>query len=150
MDVAREAGVSRTTVSYVMNGRTDLAIPESTRERVLSVASQLGYRNHPIARALKTGRTNLIGLWLAPLDSSCGVLLQSAFYPLLRGDGYTPVVLDWGRNKEERASGLETLCHLPLVNAYGRWAERIGEGLPAAGSDWRGTGAYAAHRQRGN
>jgi LacI family transcriptional regulator len=64
IDVARKAGVSRTTVSYVLNGRTDVSIPEETRARVLSAAEELGYRPNMAARALVMGRTGLISLWL--------------------------------------------------------------------------------------
>lgn len=57
-DVAREAGVSVTTVSHALNGKGRLN-PE-TRRRVLEVAEQLGYRPNPAARSLVSGRTGLI------------------------------------------------------------------------------------------
>ena len=59
-DVASLAGVSKTTVTYVLGERYDVAIPEPTRERVRAVARQLGYRPHAAARALASGRTNSI------------------------------------------------------------------------------------------
>lgn len=62
-DVADRAGVSRTTASFVLNGR-DVAIPAETRQRVLQAARQLGYRPHSAARALATGRTQRIGIVL--------------------------------------------------------------------------------------
>lgn len=64
IDVARRAGVSRTTVSYVLNGRTDVSIPDETRARVISAAEELGYRPNMAARALVLGRTGLISLWM--------------------------------------------------------------------------------------
>jgi DNA-binding LacI/PurR family transcriptional regulator len=64
IDVARKAGVSRTTVSYVLNGRSDVSIPDETRIRVLAAAEELGYRPNMAARALVMGRTGLISLWL--------------------------------------------------------------------------------------
>ena len=131
--MAREAGVSRTTVSYVLNGRRDLAIPDKTRERVLEAAAQLGYRNHPVARALKTGRTNLVGLWLSQLHTPWVGLLQRTFYHVLRHDGYTPVALDLGIRREEGTVGEESLARLPvdgaIINAYSALAKRGGEGL---------------------
>jgi LacI family transcriptional regulator len=68
IDVANEAGVSRTTASFVLNDK-DAAIPLETRTRVLQAAERLGYRPHAGARALATGRTNRIGLVL--IDSIC-------------------------------------------------------------------------------
>ena len=45
-DVAKAAGVSRTTVSFVLNNRDGARIPPQTRERVQQVAAELGYRPH--------------------------------------------------------------------------------------------------------
>ncbi|MGI4789281.1 MAG: LacI family DNA-binding transcriptional regulator [Janthinobacterium lividum] len=59
-DVASKAGVSKTTVTYVLGDRYDIAIPEPTRERVRIAAHQLGYRPHAAARALASGRTESI------------------------------------------------------------------------------------------
>lgn len=63
-DVATEAGVSRTTVSFVLNGRTDVKIPNETRQRVLSAAERLGYHPHGPARQLAGGRSHMIALVL--------------------------------------------------------------------------------------
>lgn len=62
-DVARLAGVSRATVSYVLNDRTDGRIPitEVTRQKVLEAAAQLGYEPNALARNLKTGASRTIG-----------------------------------------------------------------------------------------
>jgi DNA-binding LacI/PurR family transcriptional regulator len=62
-DVAARAGVSRTTVSFVLNGR-DVAISPATRERVFDAARQLGYHPHASARQLAGGRSQTIGLVL--------------------------------------------------------------------------------------
>lgn len=59
-DVAREAGVSYQTVSRVLNDSP--AIRLATRERVLRVIDELGYRPNPAARALVTSRSRIIGV----------------------------------------------------------------------------------------
>lgn len=59
-DVAREAGVSVTTVSHALNDKGRLN-PE-TRERVREIAHRLGYRPNPAARSLVSGRTGLIAV----------------------------------------------------------------------------------------
>ncbi len=59
-DVAREAGVSRATVSYVLNDTPHQAIPEPTRERVRAAAARLGYAPSAAARALRLGRTAVV------------------------------------------------------------------------------------------
>jgi DNA-binding LacI/PurR family transcriptional regulator len=62
-DVAHLAGVSRATVSYVLNGRSDGRIPitEQTRQRVEAAAEQLGYTPNALARSLREGSSRVIG-----------------------------------------------------------------------------------------
>jgi alanine racemase len=59
-DVAREAGVSKTAVSFAFNAPDRLA-PETT-ERIRGVAQRLGYTPHPVARMLTQRRTGTIGV----------------------------------------------------------------------------------------
>jgi DNA-binding LacI/PurR family transcriptional regulator len=59
-DVARAAGVSQTTVSFVLNDKPGHSIPEATRLRVLAVARELDYRPHASARALAAGRSDIV------------------------------------------------------------------------------------------
>ncbi|GIG29588.1 LacI family DNA-binding transcriptional regulator [Cellulomonas marina] len=63
-DVARSAGVSRTTVSFVLNDRPNSGIPEGTRARVLEAAASLGYRPNRLARNLRLQRTGSLGLYV--------------------------------------------------------------------------------------
>lgn len=59
-DVAAEAGVSRTTVGYVLNDTPHQKIPQGTRERVHQAAARLGYAPSAAARVLRSGRSNLV------------------------------------------------------------------------------------------
>jgi LacI family transcriptional regulator len=61
-DVAAAAGVSVTTVSQVLNEVASARISPETRDKVRSVAGQLGYGPNSVARALRTNRTALLGL----------------------------------------------------------------------------------------
>jgi len=67
-DVAEAAGVSRTTASFVLNGR-HAGIPLATQQRVLKAARELEYRPNSSARALATGRTHRIGIVLNTPES---------------------------------------------------------------------------------
>jgi LacI family transcriptional regulator len=64
VDVARLAGVSRATVSYVVNNRTGGRVPisEETRQRVLDAIAELDYVPDARAQALRSGNTKTIGL----------------------------------------------------------------------------------------
>ncbi|GAA2010426.1 LacI family DNA-binding transcriptional regulator [Nakamurella flavida] len=59
-DIARECGVSRTTVSYVLNDTPHQKISDATRERVLSSATRLGYTPSAAARTLRAGRSDIV------------------------------------------------------------------------------------------
>lgn len=61
LDVAKAAGVSQTTVSFVLNGRADMQIAEETRERILGVINTLGYKPNAIAQGLRSGQSRLLG-----------------------------------------------------------------------------------------
>jgi DNA-binding LacI/PurR family transcriptional regulator len=61
-DVAERAGVSRTTVSFVLNERADMTIPTATRQRVIDAAAALGYHPHGAARQLARGTSHTLGL----------------------------------------------------------------------------------------
>lgn len=60
-DIAARAGVSRTTVSFVLNNVPGTRITDETRQRVLEAAQQLGYHPDAAARSMVSGRRQVIG-----------------------------------------------------------------------------------------
>ena len=60
-DVANRAGVSRTTVSFVINGTPGANIPEATRERVWAAVRELGFRPNAMAQGLRGHQSNVLG-----------------------------------------------------------------------------------------
>jgi LacI family transcriptional regulator len=60
-DVAQRAGVSQTTVSFILNDVATVSIPEETRTRVWNAVKELGYRTNAAARLLRTNKSHLIG-----------------------------------------------------------------------------------------
>lgn len=96
-DVARLAGVSRTTVSFVLNERDDARISAETRRRVLEAAESLGYHVHAPARQLAAGSTRTLGLVLrqSPEHVAIDPLVPETLRGLAaaaRGDGYRVLV----------------------------------------------------------
>ncbi|MFG2409665.1 LacI family DNA-binding transcriptional regulator [Streptomyces brevispora] len=59
-DVARLAGVSRATVSYVLNNNAAVRISDPTRRRVREAATELGYVPHAAARSLRAGHSRMV------------------------------------------------------------------------------------------
>lgn len=62
LDIAKRAGVSRTTVSFVLNNVTTAGIPDETRHRILEASKELKYRPNAVAKGLRTRRTHSLGL----------------------------------------------------------------------------------------
>lgn len=78
--LAEQLGISISTASRALNGYQDVSA--STRERVLAAAEALGYRPHPVAHRLATGRTGAIAL---VASMRAGHFLDATFAALLTG-----------------------------------------------------------------
>jgi len=62
-DIARELGLSQSTVSRILNGDTRHRVSVQTRDRILKTAQRLDYQPNAVAQSLRRGRTNVIGLY---------------------------------------------------------------------------------------
>lgn len=77
LDVSRHAGVSKATVSRVLNGTGQ--VKESTRQKVFTAMQALGYRPNLLARSLANRTSNSIGLVVSTFDGFYfGSLLRRA------------------------------------------------------------------------
>ena len=86
IDVAREAGVSRTTVSNVFNNRAKYS--DETRQAVLDAAKRLGYKPNLAAKSLITNQSRLVGLIL-PSYVDTNTLTNSPFYNIILDSVYS-------------------------------------------------------------
>ncbi|MGN8245770.1 LacI family DNA-binding transcriptional regulator [Cellulomonas soli] len=77
-DVARQAGVSQSTVSYVLNNTPNQKISEATRQRVLQAAEEMRYAPSAAARALRLGASQVVLAVLpdAPIGSNISMLME--------------------------------------------------------------------------
>lgn len=66
-DVARAAGVSTATVSYVLSGKR--AVAEETRRAVEAAIAELGFSVNTVARSLRTGRSSIVALIVPDLSN---------------------------------------------------------------------------------
>ncbi|OEV10313.1 LacI family DNA-binding transcriptional regulator [Streptomyces nanshensis] len=87
-DVARHAGVSRTTVSFVLSGREDMRISIEARRRILGAAEELGYRPNLTAQSLRTRKTHTLGLVSDTVAGTphAGGMIQGALEAALERD----------------------------------------------------------------
>ncbi|MGI5213666.1 LacI family DNA-binding transcriptional regulator [Plantactinospora sp. CA-290183] len=130
--VAREAGVSPSTVSNLLNGRPGRMLPQ-TRERVEQAIVRLGYRPNRAARQLRTGRIQVIGLVVPSVANPFwgtfarhleGAALAEGYHVLLcnserdpdRERGYVEELWADGIRGVVLCSSLPSLSHvLPLI-----------------------------------
>ncbi len=116
-DIAKRAGVSKSTASRVLNGKSDLLISEETVERVQHAAQELGYRPNRLAKALATGRSHVIELLLPVLDRPYYSTMLGHIERVVRANGYDLMVTcvrpgaDLGRMTSIPADGI-ILCEL--------------------------------------
>ena len=98
-EVADAAGLSPAAVSYALRG---IQVSEETQERVRQVATELGYEAHPIARALASGRTGMVGILGPSLEDLWQQrLVAEAGRALLAHDRYA-LILDAGGDPERQ------------------------------------------------
>jgi DNA-binding LacI/PurR family transcriptional regulator len=94
-EVAEKAGVSLTTVSYVLSGRHGgtTRISQPTKDRVHAAVHELGYVPNQAARGMRRGRTDLVAVAIGDLESPWDRALATAAARILPKHGYQPVIL---------------------------------------------------------
>lgn len=109
-DVADAAGVSRSAVSLVLNGRAEGAISAANQKAIRSTAEKLGYRPNQVARSLRDQTTHSIGVLTDSIvtGSFGGEMIAGASRRAAR-DGYVLLVINADRVPQAEAEALETL-----------------------------------------
>lgn len=109
-DVARLAGVSQTTVSFVLNGREEAGISDETKARILDAVRRLGYHPNAMAQALRRGTSNLVGLITDEIITTpFAVELVKGAQDAAREAGRLLVVLNTGHELEGTEQAAEVL-----------------------------------------
>lgn len=104
MDVAQRSGVSRATVSYVLNNVAGQTIPEATRARVRAAAAELGYVPSAAAASLRRGHSRIVLVVTEPaLSGYVTEPFLAAITAQLTAKGYTPLTYQF-RNDESLRS----------------------------------------------
>lgn len=107
-DVAQEAGVSIATASHVLRGTK--TVSAAVEQRVLDAAAKLGYRPNRSARALRTGRSGVLGLLIPDLTNPYFPALVQAIETACRALGYVLLVMDTGNDPQLEAEALTVLA----------------------------------------
>lgn len=102
IDVARVAGVSKTTVSRVVNEDTR-KVSDETVERVMQAITSLGYEHNSVARSLRTDRTNIVMLMIPDITNPFWPEVARGIQDAMDKAGYSVVFanIDWNKAREQ-------------------------------------------------
>jgi LacI family transcriptional regulator len=102
MDVAHRAGVSHTTVSYVLNGLSNGRVPisDETRQRVMQAVAELGYVPDASAQALASGSTHTIGLIIPDMHNPHFWQTADGVEQAARAEGYHLLLTSMDLNQQ--------------------------------------------------
>jgi LacI family transcriptional regulator len=117
-DIARKAGVSVSTVSFVMNDKAvKMRISREVIERVENVAREMGYRPNQLARGLRTGKTKTIGLIVENISNAFFATLAKSIEDEAKRYDYKVVYCSTD-NDEEKARDLINMLSQRQVDGY--------------------------------
>src|SRR4051812_1959781 len=107
IDVAREAGVSTTTVSHVINGTRSVAEP--TKQRVLAAIQRLSYEVNSLAQSLKSDRSQTIGLLVTDISNPFFTSLVRGVEDVANQAGYSVMLCNTDENPDKELTYLRML-----------------------------------------
>jgi len=107
-DIARIAGVSVATVSYVLNKKEGQRISEETKKKIFAVAETINYTPNRMARSLKNNRTKLLGLIVADISNEFYSTIARNLEDNALKLGYTLII----GSSDENAEKFEKLIEL--------------------------------------
>jgi LacI family kdg operon repressor len=122
-DVAREAGVSKATVSRFLNHRDKLLTKEIATRVEVAIAA-LAYSPSPMAQALKRGRSRLIGLVVADVTNPFSVAVLRGAEKACQEAGYLLMLFNLGNDSRRESEAIKTLTAYQvegfILNTLGR------------------------------
>jgi DNA-binding LacI/PurR family transcriptional regulator len=123
LDIADRAGVSKSLVSLAL--RNDPGVGARTRERILQVASEIGYRPHVLARALRERRTMRLGVTLTNLGNPYHTEVVAAVEEAAETAGLSVLLAHGKRAGGQLGERINTLLDLNLdgIVVISSWAD---------------------------
>lgn len=107
-DIAREAGVSPSTVSLVLNKRP-CRVALKTRNKIVSIANQSQYQVNQVARSLVTKRSNILGLIIPDIENIFFSALCKRMEEYARAKGYSLIIVNSNDNSEDDCALIDLL-----------------------------------------
>jgi LacI family transcriptional regulator len=131
-DVARHAGVSKTTVSHVLSRKRPVST--ATRVRVEEAIRELGYRPDGMARSLRTRSSQLVALIIPDITNPYYPVLARGLEDGLGATTYRSLICNTDRHPEREAEFLEDVCDRGVdgivLDSFTLTSERLVDLLP--------------------
>ncbi|WP_291909536.1 LacI family DNA-binding transcriptional regulator [Chitinophaga sp. CB10] len=117
-DIAKQAGVSPTTVSFVLNGKAkEKRISDQVSKKIQKIAGKLKYKPNQLARGLRTGKTKTIGLIVEDIANNFFATLAKVVEDEADKYGYK-VLYGSTEDNTEKAKGLLEVLKYRQVDGY--------------------------------
>lgn len=109
--IARKLGVSRQLVTFALSNYPQIS--KKSRERILAAAREMGYRPNPYARALRKGRSGIIGLWIPDQISTHYTHVARELNRLVKASRHELIVSEVNIAEEQ-----QMLSHVPMDGIF--------------------------------
>ncbi len=106
-DIAKELNISAATVSRALNN--NLKISSATRKLVIETASRMNYKQNKVALALKSGKSNNVGVIVPRIDSNFFASIIRGIEDELHPQGYHVIICQTHENEKREIENINTL-----------------------------------------
>ena len=100
-DIADRLGVSKGTVSLVLSGKSKNRVGEELRKKVISTAESMDYHVNEVARSLRTGKTNTVGVIVTDISNEFFGKLSYCIQERAKKFGYLVLIANSNESDEE-------------------------------------------------
>lgn len=137
-DIARELGLSFSTVSRALNDDTN--IRKETREKIVKTAKAMGYVKSPVAMNLKFGYTKTIGVIAPEMSTPYSAVVIDGIQSVCYANHYKVIIASSGEDPVKERESIETMCNFMVDGIIGcrcdgrsntdLWNDVVDRGIP--------------------
>lgn len=142
-DIADAVGVSKATVSLVLNGNAGKRVSEKVKQKVMDAAKEMGYQINDLARSLRTGRTNLISVLVTDISNDFFGRMSFCIQEEAKKHGYLVITANTNESDDELRSMVSVMAGkkvdgiivVPTHDCRTALEGAIGRGIPVVQID---------------
>ena len=136
-DIADKLGISKATVSLVLSGKAGSRVSEKTKARVIETARELDYHPNDLARSLRTGRTNVIGVLVTDISNEFFGVMAFHIQEEAKKRGYSVFIANTNESDDEMGillammagKKVDGVIAVPTQNCAGAFRDLMSKGI---------------------